>query len=200
MYNEDKYIPLSDMPQHIKEGDCVPVKVYVMMSEVLDGGEESTKEFWDFCRIFGANGANKLTFVPNGSFHEYNWAVYCEPTKGLFYNKYLARDHSYSNERKWFAPVDKDHYISDFNLVFISNKLSRLVDNYDPVHWLYTNDREHGGPSDFRGEVSLYYSEDPAKDQVRPFVEEELVRAVRNWEISKKNYDESKKWQLDLAL
>jgi len=180
----DEYQPMSEMHTWMK-GRGVDVNVYICIQSVLSLGDERKKDLDVFLKTFGG----PFTLQHNGSFHEYDWNIYTKPSIGYYYNKYLASGPGYDNPGKLYTIDLKDgSYASEHTHVFIKTALYEVLKRHEDLHWYIVNDfmDSDSGPSNskFRGHEVL------STEEVKPFLEDELVKAVASWKMSKENYNE----------
>lgn len=168
-----------------KEGQYQPTNVYLVVSDIIDGYGDSDKALDLMLKLFGNN---KFIVTNNGSFHEYNISIWTLPVKGYFYNKYTAADKDYAKRNKYYRNLDDGSYVSDHSVVFIPDQLYDIYMKYD-VPWHLENNYENHTPERMDPQYNMVKK--VSVDELPDLIEKETVVAVRNWELSKENYNES---------
>ena len=173
------------LPHMRKEGVTVPCSVYLMVSDIIDGGQDSDKALDLHLKLFGNN---KFYVTNNGSFHEYNISVWTLPSRAYYYNKYQAQAHDYNKKNILYDKVDDETYVNDYSEIYIDDDLYNIYNRYD-VPWMLQNNYENNTP-DLQGDRYLAPRK-VSKDELPDLIERETVKAVRAWEQSRENYNES---------
>ncbi len=178
--DDNRYKPYSAMLPHERK-ESYPCSVYLVVREVVSGGEENDKALDLLLRLFGNN---KFYVTNNGSFHEYNISIWTMPSRAYYYNRYQARAGDYEKRDLLYTPVNSDTYVNDYTQIFIDEDLYRIYKKYD-VPWVLYNSYTDSTPE------SELKARKVSKDDLPALIEKESERAVRAWKLSKDNYNES---------
>lgn len=185
-YDDDKVRPISKMLPHMRrEGQSWPINVYLTVSDIIEGRGDNDKALDLMLKLFGNN---KFIVTNNGSFHEYNISIWTPPIKGYFYNKYTAADNDYAERKKYYRVLPDGSYVSDNSVIFIPDQLYDIYMKYD-VPWHLENTYENHTPENMDPNYNMVRR--VSVSELPDLIEKETVKAVRNWELSRENYNES---------
>lgn len=154
------YRPLFEAPD-----DAVDVILKMSVTNIIGTSERHS----DQIEAFIEHLPDDFTVHNNGSFHEYDWTLE---------HRFEAQRYNpkgYAEENRW-ANYGSSFY-DDFNVYYVPDYVLNFLTDYGM--WALPYEDRYGNEG----------SKIIKADEVWDFIESELPRAVKMWQLSRENYD-----------